>query len=102
MLYSQTFQNYTNEALSGLDFLFLYINDVLLASKNQEEKEEHLRIVFERLAKYNLWLNRKKCVFAKKEVIFLSHVKSADGYHPTPKKVKRSCIVHKIQDSNAP
>ena len=84
-----------------MDFVFLYIDDVLVASKNQKENEEHFRIVFERLAKYNLRLNRKKCVFTKKEVIFLSHAKSADGYHPTPKKVKRSCIIHKIQDPNA-
>ena len=85
---SQTFQKYINIALSGLDFVFPYIDDVLVASRNQKEHEKHSRIVFERLAKHNLRLNLKLCVLATKEVVFFTNLISADGYCPTPEKVQ--------------
>ena len=46
---SKTFQRYINHALSDLDFVYLYIDDILIASSSLEEREVHLRTVFERL-----------------------------------------------------
>lgn len=47
---AQTFQRFLNKILEGLDFIFAYIDDVLIASTSVEEHEEHLRIVFSLLA----------------------------------------------------
>ncbi|KAL7289042.1 hypothetical protein TKK_0016996 [Trichogramma kaykai] len=84
---SQTFQKFVNEALGDLAFIFIYIDDVLITSESAQEHEKHLELVFERLQKYNLRLNIDKCVFSQKQVVFLSHTVSAQGYSPLPEKV---------------
>ncbi|KAL7296999.1 hypothetical protein TKK_0009434 [Trichogramma kaykai] len=53
-----------------------------------EEHQNHLKIVLKRLDKFNLRLNIDKCVFAKTEVSFLSHLINAKGFSPLPDKVK--------------
>ena len=43
---SQSFQCYIHRTLRDLDFFFCYIDDILIASSNSEEHENHLRAVF--------------------------------------------------------
>lgn len=62
---AQTFQRHMNEVLNGLDFVFIYIDDILIASKNQEEHINHLTQVFQRLSDYSMSINLSKCVFGK-------------------------------------
>jgi len=54
---AQTFQRLMDEVLSGLPFLFVYIDDLLIASRNVEEHEKHLREVLSRLEEHGLVLN---------------------------------------------
>ena len=49
---------------------------------------ENLIKVFERLSKYNLKLNAKKCVFLKPEVIYLGHQITKDGLKTDPAEHK--------------
>ena len=49
---SQTFQRYVDRALGDLDFVFVYIDDILIASTSEEEHARHLRIVCERLKSF--------------------------------------------------
>ncbi|CAG4937253.1 unnamed protein product [Parnassius apollo] len=49
---AQTFQRFMDEILRGCDFAFPYLDDILVASKNIEDHERHLRSVFERLKEY--------------------------------------------------
>ncbi|UYV66779.1 hypothetical protein LAZ67_4002838, partial [Cordylochernes scorpioides] len=49
-----TFQRFINQVLWGLDFVFPYLDDILVASKSEEEHESHLRAVFSRLDQYGL------------------------------------------------
>lgn len=44
----QTFQGFINKAIPSLDFVFDYIDDILVASKTEEDKRKHLEIVFKR------------------------------------------------------
>jgi len=53
-----------DKVLSGLPFLFIYIDDLLIASKDKEEHERHLREVLSRLEAHGLVLNGEKCVLA--------------------------------------
>jgi len=77
---TQTFQRLIYEAVSyELDFLFVYINEILIASNNAEEHERRIRLVFERLRKSSLAINAGKCQFGKACVNFLGHKVSADG-----------------------
>ncbi|GFS49660.1 hypothetical protein TNCV_4343931 [Trichonephila clavipes] len=49
-----TFQRFITEVLYGLDFVFPYLDDVLVASSTEEEHSEHLKMVFERFQQYGL------------------------------------------------
>ena len=66
----------------GLDFIFVYQDDILVASCSPEEHHQHLRQLFQRLSDNGLVINPAKCVFGKPEVSFLSHTISADGIRP--------------------
>lgn len=84
---AQTFQRYIHEALRGLDFVFAYIDDILIASNNKEEHEVHIKQVFERLRKFNLTVNATKCEFGKASLNFLGHHISSTGFRPMASKV---------------
>lgn len=84
----QSFQRYISRALGDLDFVFAYLDDILIASSSPEEHEEHLRIVLQRLKEFSLSLNIDKCEFGKTELVFLSHLINRDGFKPTEKRLK--------------
>ena len=85
---AQSFQRYADEALGDLPFVFVYIDDILVASSSWEQHLEHIKIVLERLKAYALQLNLEKCVLAKPEVSFLGFLVNENGYQPLPAKVK--------------
>nr|VZI05896.1 unnamed protein product [Spirometra erinaceieuropaei] len=47
---AQTFQRFIDRVLRGLPFVYAYIDDLLVASRNAEEHKEHLALVFDRLS----------------------------------------------------
>ena len=61
---------FMNKVLRGFNFVFCYIDDILIFSQNMEEHFRHLTLVFERLEYYGLILNRKKCIFAVSKSLF--------------------------------
>lgn len=65
---AQSFQRFMDDVLRGLDFCFCYIDDILVASRNEEEHTEHLRIIFKRLLKYGISINLSKCRLGAKNV----------------------------------
>ena len=50
------------------NFVVIFIDDILIFSKNEEEHVEHLRIVLQRLREYKLYAKFSKCDFWLKEV----------------------------------
>ena len=56
--------------------------------KDQEDHDNDLRGVLQRLQEYNVHLNKDKCSFSKTEVMFYGHVFSAEGIKLDPKKVE--------------
>jgi hypothetical protein len=60
-------------------FVVLFIDDILIYSKNKEEHAEHLRIVLSRLREHQSYAKFSKCEFWLDEVPFLGHVLSAKG-----------------------
>lgn len=85
---AQTFQRLIHEVLRGLDFVFPYMDDIGIASKNEADHRKHLRLVFERLKSHNLAINVAKCEFGKTSLEFLGHLITPDGVHPLPERVK--------------
>ena len=53
----QSFQRFMDEVLDGLDFCFVYVDDVLIGSKSEEEHVLHVREVLTRLAEHGIALN---------------------------------------------
>ena len=84
----QTLQRYIHQSLGELDFVFVYIDDILIASASPEEHEAHIRIVLERLRDFHLRINVDKCQFGMPELEFLGHVVDREGLKPTPDKVE--------------
>lgn len=85
---AQTFQRVMNQVLFGLDFVFAYIDDIFIASEDEELHKLHLRKVFERLREYGLSINSEKCIFGVSEIKFLGHLVSSEGIRLLPEKVR--------------
>nr|GEU83254.1 putative reverse transcriptase domain-containing protein [Tanacetum cinerariifolium] len=69
-------------------FEIVFIYDILIYSKTQEEHVEHLRLVLELVKKEKLYVKFSKCEFWLREVQFLRHVINGNGIHVDPIKIE--------------
>jgi hypothetical protein len=69
-------------------FVVVFIDDILIYSKNEEEHAKHLWIVLTRLREHQLYAKFSKCAFWLEEIQFLGHILSAKGIAVDPSKVK--------------
>ena len=85
-----TFQRLMNETLKGYigKFVIVYLDDILIFSKDQKEHTMHLGLVLNRLQKAQLYAKKSKCHFYLDKVHFLGHTIDKDGIHVDDKKVK--------------
>ena len=74
-------------ACRGLNFVFVYLDDILIFSQSQEEHEAHLRQLFGRLQEHGLVISLSKCQFGVNEIDFLGHRVNQQGVFPLPEKV---------------
>lgn len=84
---AETFQRFVNTIIQGLDFCFAYIDEILIASKNEKEHLEHVYIVLQRLNDYGMVINVDKCSFGKPEIEFMGYQINKDGTKPVQSKV---------------
>jgi hypothetical protein len=68
-------------------FVVVFIDDILVYSKNEEEYVWHLRVILQRLQDHQLYAKFSKCAFWVKKVPFLGHIISAEGIAVDPSKV---------------
>jgi hypothetical protein len=69
-------------------FVVVFIDDILVYSRSEEEHEEHLRLALQRLQEHRLYAKLSKCEFWMKQVAFLGHVISKGGISMDPSKVQ--------------
>ena len=70
---AQAFQRLMDTACRGLSFVFVYLDDILIFSRSQEEHRAHLRQLFGRLQEHGLVITLSKCKFGVNEIHFLGH-----------------------------
>ncbi|BHF78292.1 hypothetical protein SprV_0602140500 [Sparganum proliferum] len=85
---ARTFQRFIDRVLRGLPFVYAYIDDLLVASRNAEEHKEHLALVFDRLDQFGVVINPSKCVLGVPSLDFLGHHVDAQGLRPLSSKVE--------------
>ena len=83
----QTFQRFIDHVTRGLDFLLIYLDDLLVTSPDHRTHKKHLKILFTRLAEYGIIIGPEKCQFGTTELSFLGHHVCSEGISPLPSAV---------------
>ena len=81
-LMNRVFQPYLDR------FVVVFIDDILLYSRIEDEHDEHLRVVLQILREKQLYAKFSKYEFWLQEVTFLGHVVSAEGIGVDPRKIE--------------
>jgi hypothetical protein len=69
-------------------FVMVFIDDILVYSRSEEEHEEHLHLALQKLQEHRLYAKLSKCEFWMKQVAFLGHVISKGGISVDSSKVQ--------------
>ena len=85
---AQTFQRFMDQVCRELSFVFVYMDDILVASNTPEEHDQHLQTLFTRLSQYGLVINPDKCLFGVSTLDFLGHCVSSAGIAPREDRVE--------------
>jgi hypothetical protein len=85
-----TFQTLMNDIFRDLldVCVIVYLDDILVYSKNKEEHERHLRQVLQRLKDNQLYAKLSKCTFFANSIEYLGHIADGDGLRPNPRLVQ--------------
>ncbi|KAG8500394.1 hypothetical protein CXB51_004416 [Gossypium anomalum] len=81
-LMNRVFQPYLDQ------FVVVFINDILVYSKSEDEHDEYLRVVLQILREKQLYAKISKCEFWLHEVTFLEHVVFIEGIRVDPRKIE--------------
>ena len=85
---AQTFQRMMDQVTQQLPGVYVYLDDVLVASAMPKQHARHLRSLFDALKRLGLVINNAKCVFGVRELDFLGHRVTSEGIRPLSDKVR--------------
>ena len=85
---AQDFQRLMDKVLGDIPFVFVYLDDILIASETHEQHIKDVEEVFKILKNNGLVVNRKKCVMGKPSLDFLGYRVDQNGISPLPDRVQ--------------
>lgn len=74
-------------------FIFVFMDDILIYSKNLDDHARHLTLVFQTLKEHNLLLKRSKCSFAQSRLEYLGHIISGAGVSTDPTDPQKTEVI---------
>lgn len=83
----QTQQRFMDNILRDFDFVFSYIDDILIFSRDETEHERHIRAILQVLSENGRTINAKKCQFGQTSLKFLGYQISARGIESLSEKI---------------
>ncbi|KAH9181379.1 hypothetical protein AeNC1_016645, partial [Aphanomyces euteiches] len=84
---SDEFHSTMLHVLGDLDYVLVYLDDIMVVSDNFNDHLVHLDVVFARLCEYGMMVNPQKCRIAAPEVEYLGYMLTPDGIRPIESKV---------------
>ena len=69
-------------------FVIVFLDEILVYSKLEEEHEQHLRMVLQVLREHQLYAKLSKCQFYQRQIHYLGHIISEEGIVVDPEKVE--------------
>ena len=69
-------------------FVIVFIDDILVYSKNEGDQMDYLRVVLQVLKENQLFAKYRKCKFWLRLVSFLYHIISSEGFEVDPRKTE--------------
>src|SRR5947207_10313951 len=87
---SATFQELINHMLyNHLDeFVIMYLDNILIYFKNEENHKKHVKKVLKKLQEKNLYFKSEKCEFHKQQIEYLEHIIITEKLEMNLKKIK--------------
>ena len=86
VMFQHLMQNILGEL--NLTYYVIYLDDIIVFGRMEEEHLEHLCMVFERFWKFNLKLKPSKCSFFQSEIVYLAHHILQSGILPSCENVR--------------
>lgn len=85
-IFQRTLDDILRELIGNI--CFVYVDDIIIFSKDEQSHVEHIEMVFRTLESANMKIQLDKCTFFRREVEFLGFVVSREGIRTNPKKVE--------------
>ena len=82
------FQEVMLRVTANLKGILVYLDDILVMGKTQDEHDTHLKSLLETLKNHNIRINEAKSQYNKREICYLGHIISQHGISPNPIRVQ--------------
>lgn len=83
----ELFQKVMESVIAGLEGVVVYLDDLMVSGRTQEEHDFRLARLMERIQEYGILLNEEKCVFNVSSIEFVGHALSSEGIRPMENKI---------------